>query len=203
MALDESTLANLMFVTFGVLTSGAKDEWEAIAEGVVAGLKLGTVIGITAGAAGSPGDSIGLGAIQGGPLIMVPIVAVNAIGVIPPIPGGLPTPLQPLWYLALSQVSLHVLTFLQVDFPKTDGVATGATVVTPGGFQVQASIIKGLVLAAYLKRGLTLTPVRIDTAQVVGDSVQQMMALAIMTAPVIGGVTGSGPAAGSRVGVIS
>lgn len=205
MALDEGILTNLMLVTFGFLNPGAEDEWAAVAEGTIAGLKLGTVTGITTGASGSPGQGTGIGALQGGPLVMVPIVATNALGVVPPIPEGTPTPLQPLWYLAVSQIATHVLTALQVEFAPTDPVATGVVTVAPGGFQIQGDVVANFILLAYISKGLIITPKREDTAKAIGQSVQQMMSTATMLGSIVGGVPVAPPApgAGTRVGVIS
>jgi len=205
MALNESTLAKLMQVTFGIFNPGSKNEFECYAEGVVMGLKLGTATIITTGVSGSPGSGSFVGAIQGGPLVMAPLVAINSVGVMPPIPEGMVTPLQLLWYLAISQISLHALIALQVEAPPTDAVSTGVGLITPGGFSVNAQVISKFIILAYLKKGLTITPRRRQVADIIGKSTQQMMSLAIMTIPIAGGVPSVPPvpAVGTRVGVIS
>jgi hypothetical protein len=195
----------LMLSTFGVFTPGSKVEFDCYAEGIIGGLQAGVVTIQTAGALGSPGSGTGVGAIQGGPLVMFPLVAANSIGVIPPIPEGLPMPLQSLWYLAISQTATHVLTALQVDSIPADSVAAGIGIVAPGGFQVQATIIASLITLAYLKNGLIITPRRVQVAQAIGKSVQQMMLLATCIIPIVGGApaTPPAPSVGVRTGVIS
>jgi hypothetical protein len=205
MALDPSILSLLMQSTFGIFTPGAKDEFDCYAEGVVQGLKTGIVTVTTTGVGGTPGQGQFLGAIQGGPLVMAGLVATNAIGVMPPLPEGLPTPLQALWYLAIGQIATHVLTALQVNTTPSDTVSTGVGIVTPGGFTILGPTIAQLIIAAFLKKGLTPTPRRIQIAQVVGISTQQMMALATMTIPIIGGAPTAPPSpmVGVRTGTIS
>lgn len=203
--LSEQILTQLMVSTFGIFNAGTLNEFGAYADGVIQGLKLGTVTIQTTGAAGSPGQGASIGAIQGGALTMVPIVATNSLGIVPPIPEGAPQPLQPLWYLAISQIATHALTALQVDSIPADAVSVGVGIVAPGGIQVQAQVITNFILLSYLKRGLTITPRRIDTAQIVGKSTQQMLLLATMIIPIIGGVPAvpGAPAVGVRTGVIS
>jgi hypothetical protein len=205
MALNEALLSNLMLVTFGVITPGSKTEFDCYAEGIVAGLKAGIVTIQTTGLAGSPGSGVGIGAIQGGPLVMLPLVATNSIGIIPPIPEGAPTPLQPLWYLAISQTATHVLSMLQVDSVPADAVAAGIGIVAPGGFQISGALISSFIVLAYLKRGLTPTPRRIQVASLIGKSVQQMMLLATCIIPIAGGapVAPPAPGVGVRTGIIS
>jgi hypothetical protein len=203
--LNEDTLTKLMVATFSIFNSGSLDEFGAYAEGVVQGLKLGTVTIQTTGAAGSPGQGTGIGAIQGGAITMAPIVALNSLGIIPPIPEGAPQPLQILWYLAIAQIATHALVSLQVDSLPMDAVAVGVGIVPPGGIQVQAQVITNFILLAYLKRGLKITPRRIDVAQIVGKSTQQMLLLATMIIPIAGGVPAvpGAPAVGVRTGTIS
>lgn len=205
MALDQSLLSTLMLATFGVITPGSKTEFDCYAEGIVTGLKAGIVNITTVGLAGSPGSGTGIGALQPGPLTMVPIVAANLIGIMPPIPEGLPTPLQPLFYLAISQTATHVLTMLQVDSIPVDAVATGIGLVVPGGFQISGTAIAGFIALAYLKNGITPTPRRMQIASAIGNSVQQMMLLATCTIPIVGGAPTAPPvpSAGVRTGVIS
>jgi len=204
MVLDADLLTKLMIATFGFLNPGADDEWGAIATGAVQGMKLGTVQIITSGTSGSPGPGTGIGAIQGGAIAMVPLVAVNTISALPP-PGGAITPLQPLWHLAVSQIATHALTSLQVDIPATDSVAVGVGNVLPGGFQIQGSVIEGLILAEYLKRGLLITPMKTQLAKGIGAAVQQHMSLATMIIPILGGSPSAPPTptAGTRIGTIS
>jgi len=205
MPLSAPLLSTLMFAASGIPTPGAKVEFDCYAEGIVMGLKAGVVTITTIGALGSPGSGTGIGAINGGPLVMVPLVATALLGIIPPIPEGLPTPMQPLFYLAISQTALHVLTFLQVDSIPADPVAIGVGTIAPGGFIIPGPAIGGFITLAYLKRGLTPTPRRIQIAMAIGTAVQQMMALAVCTIPIIGGAPAAPPApgAGVRTGVIS
>lgn len=204
MALNEQALAQLMITTFGFFTPGAIDEWEAIAAGTIAGLKLGTANVVTAGKSGAPAPGTGLGAINPGPLVMAPIVAANSVGTVPPIPGGVPTPLQPIWYLAVAQIATHVLTNLQVTAPPTDAVAVGVGTIAPGGFQISPTAIEQAILLEYLTRGLNFTPMRTRVASLIGRSVQQHMLLATMIIP-LAGTPSPEPSgvAGVRTGVIS
>jgi len=207
MALDANTLSKLMQATFGIFTVGSKNEFDSYAEGVVMGLKLGTVVITTTGSAGFPGKGTFTGAIQGGPLLMFPLVAVNSFGVLPSLSnGGAPAPLQPLWYLAVSQIATHVLTSLTVDAPLADTVAVGLGTVAPGGFLIDADAIANFIILASLKRGLNITPMRESIASVIGRSTQQMMLLATMPViPIIGGIvsTPTSPTVGIRSGTIS
>lgn len=192
-----------MQAVFKVSTPGAKDEFDCYAEGVIKGLKLGAAQVTTAGVGGGPGPGTFVGALQGGPIVMAAIVATNALGVIPPSPEGSPTPLQVIWHLAIAQIATHVLVALQVDAPASDSVAAGVGIIAPGGFSVSGALIAQLIILAYLKKGLVATPYRIKVAKVVGNSTQQMMALATMVIPIVGGSPSNFGSAGVRVGKIS
>ena len=174
MALNDAALSTLMQATFGIFNIGSKNEFDSYAEGVVMGLKLGTAKIITAGSSGSPGTGTFNGALQGGPLVMLPLVAANSIGVLPAFSsGGAPAPLQPLWYLAISQIATHVLTALTVTAPTTDTVSVGVGQITPGGFTIDADIIANFIILGYLKRGLIPTPMRMDIAKVIGKKAKK------------------------------
>ena len=205
MALDSTLLTQLMLTTSTLAGAMASVEFSCYAAGVVQGLKLGTATIQTTGVAGTPGTGKFIGAIQPGAIGMSLLVQQALLGIIPP-PTGSITPLQPIYYLAISQIATHVLTSLQVDAPASDSVATGVGIIVPGGFNVSGTVIGGFIVQQYVSKGLTPTPLRISIANAIGIATQQMMSLATMPAiPIIGGVpaTPSAPSAGVRIGVIS
>ena len=68
--------------------------------------------------------SQGFGAIHGGPVVMLPIVIANFIGIVPG-PEGAPTPLQLQFFQAISQIATHTLTALQVSTGPGPGAVNG------------------------------------------------------------------------------
>lgn len=204
MALDATTLAQLMLASSGLTTPGGLTEYECYAQGVIQGLKLGTVTIQTTGVSGTPGSGSGVGAIQGGVAIMLPIVITNMTGIMPP-PSGAPTPNQILWFTSIAQIATYLLTALQVETTPTDTVSTGMGIVNPGGFSIAGAAIGKAIGLAYLQKGLILTPMRLQIADAIGTSTEQIMKLATMTIPIVGGVPSSPPASiiGTRTGVIS
>jgi hypothetical protein len=204
MALDAGTLAQLMLASSALTTAGALTEYECYAQGVVQGLKLGTATVQTTGASGTPGSGSGVGAIQGGAVTMLPIVITNMVGIMPP-PSGAPTPSQLLWFLSIAQIATYVLTALQVEAPPQDAVSAGVGNVLPGGFSVSGAAIGKAISLAYLQKGLIPTPMRLQVADAIGASTEQMMKLATMVIPIVGGVPSSpsSPTMGTRIGVIS
>lgn len=205
MPLDADSLANLMLLTSTLGGPGGLQEFQCYANGVVKGLKAGTAQVTTTGVIGSPGTAKGIGAIQPGPPAMVPFVSTALVGAIPP-PGGAPTPLQPLLFLAISQVATHVLTNLEVQAPPTDTVAQGVGIIAPGGFKISGSVIETFILAEYTIKGLIATPLRISIAKAIGQATEQLMKLASMPSLTIpDGVPASpsAPATGTRIGIIS
>lgn len=205
MALDADQLAKLMLVTSTAAGPSGLDEFQCYAAGVVQGLKASTANVQTTGVAGSPGSAKGIGAIQPGAIAMVPFLSSALVGSMPP-PGGAPTPLLPLFYLAICQIATHVLTNLEVEASPTDTIAQGVGLIPPGGFNVSGSVIEPLIIAEYTKKGLKPTPLRLSMAKAIGTATEQLMKIATMPSLTIsGGVPSSpsSPAVGTRVGVIS
>jgi hypothetical protein len=204
MALDAGTLAKLMFASSGLTSLDGLTEYECYAQGVVEGLKLGAVTISTTGASGTPGSGSGVGALQGGAVTMLPIVISNMVGIMPP-PTGAPTPGQLLWFTSIAQIATYVLTALQVETTPSDTVSTGMGIVTPGGFTITGSAIGAAISLAYAQKKLIPTPMRLQIAKAIGASTEQMMKLATMSIPIIGGAPSSPPApiVGTRTGVIS
>jgi len=206
MALNENLLSLLMLSTSGLPTLGAKQEFDAYAKGVIAGIKLGTATITTTGALGTPGTAKFIGAINPGPLLMASLIQVAAVGSLPPIPGGTPTPLQFTFFLALGQIATHVLAFLEVEGLPMDTVSTGIGIVPPGGFTISGDLIQGLIVLEFIKAGLITTPSRVGLAAAVGRATEQFMLLAtIPTIPIVGGapVAPPAPSVGTRIGIIS
>lgn len=204
MPLDQGVLSLLMLASSGMTTPGAKAEFEAYADGIVNGLKTAVVTAVTTGAGGTPGNGTIVGVINPGPLVLAPLIQAGAVGSLPPIPAGTPTPLQIAFFLALSQIATH-LAVAEIKIPPADNVATGAGVVAPGGIVVQGSAIEGLIVAAFVKAQLKPTPSRLGIAKAVGQGIQQFLTLATATVPIVGGVPSSppSPGAGTRTGTIS
>jgi hypothetical protein len=204
MALNADILAKLMYASSGLTTPGGLTEYECYAQGVVQGLKLGAVTVTTTGASGTPGGGSGVGALQGGVVTMLPIVITNMAGIMPP-PTGAPTPSQLLWFTSIAQIATYVLTALQVETTPSDTVSTGMGTVAPGGFVISGSAIGIAISLAYAQKLLTPTPMRLQIAKAIGTSTEQMMKLATMNIPIIGGVPSSpsAPIAGTRTGAIS
>lgn len=195
-----------MIATANQFGPDAKKEFDSYAVGIIAGLKLGKVKVITKGASGKPGRGKGKGVLNPGPAVMAPLIQVAAVGSLPPIPYGSPTPLQILFFLALSQITIHALTALQVTTAPTDSVAVGSGKVVPGGFQIQAAVVEKLIIAEFAKNGLIPTPPRLGLAKAVGIAVRQIMLLTTMPSiPIVGGAPSSpgSTTVGVRQGVIS
>ena len=209
MPLDEKMLANLMFVTYaasGFVGTKTMDDFNAIATGVVAGLKAGTASAMVQGVQGSPGTGKMIGVINPGPVVMAGALQVASMGSIPP-PMGLPTPLQALYFLAIGQIATHILT-MQVETLPMDTVAMGVGMILPGGFTIVGSAIEGLIIVEFLKSGPP-TPPKLGLAKAIGIATQQIMMMAMVPAiPILGGVpipppAGPIPAVGVRTVMLS
>ena len=195
MALDADILTNLMLATSGATGPQSPLIWGAYARGVVNGLKLSIANGVAVGAAGL-GELKGVGAIHGGPLAMVPIVASNMLSVgMPPAPG------QALFNLAISQIATHTLTALEISGP-TPGTGSGAGTIPPGGYVVPGPLIAQLITVEILSAGITPTPIQPLINLAIGNSTQQIMALA-STPFTVTGPAGSSPGGGPVIGIIS
>ena len=203
MALDPITLGLLMAGTMGLPTPQAKLEFDAIAEGVVNGLKAGTALATCVGSTGVPAPSIGTGALHGGAATMLPLLIANCAGLIPPVAtGGTPQPAQALWFNAVSQIGNYTMASLQVQLPPGP-TAIGVGTVPPGGYTISGPLIGQLIVAAYVKSGLTVTPMKIQIANAIGNTVQQHMLLATTIIPLVGGpVPTPSPASDPRSGII-
>jgi hypothetical protein len=190
MALNENTLSKLMYAAYVVPFKSAKtkEEFDAYAKGIVAGLKKGkAIINCIGLGGGPPGIASGIGAIQGGPPALLTLLIANSIGKIPP-PVGSITPMQPFWHIAISMTAGYLLTALEVEAkPTSDSqVCIGTGVVT---FQIDGDIIKQEIISA-LEKMVTgdsaqqkVTPMRKQMAEAVGKSVATLMKTA--TSPIL------------------
>jgi hypothetical protein len=213
MPLSPDLLAKQMQLVTGLITPYASKEYLAIATGVCNGIKQGSAKVIVTGAAGTPpGSGVGIGALQGGPVMMLPIVITNFIGIIPP-PQGFPMPLQALYFLSISMISLHIITNLQVSVSNTPvpgdppyTVAVGVGTITPGSYLVNGDLIKELILAEYIKNKMDpITPTKEKTAEAIGKSTEQIFKLATTIIPIVGGVITppSAPGTDTRTATLS
>lgn len=206
MALQPNLLATTMWLASGLPTPYALKEFQCYATGVCEGLKLGTAQIQTAGIFGSPGQGQMITVLGPNSALMTGIVATNSIGIIPPVSIGTPQPAQFIWYQAIAQIADHIALFLQVDSLPADTVSVGTGVIPPGGFTIDETIIKALIIKEYLAGGFMITPLREQIAGMIGKSTADIMKLATMTIPIIGGAPSGAPpppSAGTRTGVIS
>lgn len=206
MALQPSLLANLMWLSSGFSTPYALKEFQCYATGVCEGVKLGTAQVQTTGIFGSPGQGKMMTVIGPNSALMTGIVLTNSIGIIPPASIGTPQPAQFIWYQAIAQIADHLALFLEVEAPPIDTVSVGTGVVPPGGFSIDATIIKTLILKEYLSSGFIITPLREQIAGMIGKSTSDVMKIATTTIPIVGGAPSGSPpppSAGSRIGILS
>jgi len=205
MPLQPNIVVPLMLATFGFITPGAQKEFAAYAGGIIKGLATAQLTAICTGAGGTPGQGQIIGLINPGPIALAPLIQVAAIGVLPPIPGGTPQPLQITYFLAISQIATALLTAQITLPPAADNVAAGVGIVTPGGVIAQASAIELAIIAEYVTQGLMPTPGRLGMAKAIGIAMQQFLLLTTATVPIIGGVPAAPPVPGlgTRIGTIS
>ena len=199
MALDPQALSIIMQVSLGFPTP--PEEWDVIAEGIVGGLKEGTVSIVTSGTAGTAGGANGIGAATAGPNAFAASLAVFSLGILPPSVGA-PSPLQIQWFKAVGSVSLYILGALEITAPpdpkQTTAVALGTGVVLPSGFKVKGSVVTDKIIEAYEAKDLS-SPMKEDLAGAIGQAVEVMMLLATSAVPIV--ISGGAPATPNAPGV--
>lgn len=215
--LNAQMMAMLMLASWPfppILTASPNilDEFNAYAEGIVEGLKLATVQGMSTGFQVQPGtpsgNGIAMGIINPGPIVLAGLMQVNSIGILPPLFGGMPMPAQMLYFLALGQAATH-LFLAQIDFSGAmDQVALGTVMVTPGMIQVNGPLVGQLILKAMVQKGFPTTPMRVGLCNAMGLSIQQFLLLGSASGGIFGGapllVSGAPvPMVGVRMGKIT
>jgi len=217
MPLNEAAMSKLMYITYAATTLCGKDskkEFDIISEGIVKGLKEGSAIVITQGSKAEIGfagqGTWLLGALNPGPVIMAPLIQAGMMGSLPS-PTCLPTPIQLIYYLAISQSMTHVLTSLSLETTRDPifDVAIGIGTVFPGGFSIPGASIENYIIQGYKTKGMDVTDMKKKMAKAIGKAVEQTMKLATIPAiPIIGGIpvpppVGPIPMIGKRTGIIT